>query len=106
MGMALQDIYDKQDTTYMVKDQVLHVKGYIKRFQNGILERLEQTDLSHAPNSYSEAPAEGLFSVLERVLNGRESLSLDCAEALTRISLEGPGVATMEGLSKKALQLW
>ena len=60
------------------------------------------------PTSYNEAPAQGLFSVLERVLNGRESLSLDCAEALTRISLEGPGVATMEGydLSKKALQLW
>ena len=58
------------------------------------------------PTSYNEAPAQCLFSVLERVLNGRESLSLDCAEALTRISLEGPGVATMEGLSKKALQLW
>ena len=89
----------------MVKDQVLHVKGYV-RFLNGILERLQHTDLSHGPTSYSEAPAEGLFSVLERVLNGRESLSLDCAEALTRISLEGPGVATMEGLSKKAVQLW
>ena len=51
------------------------------------------------PTSYNEAPAQGLFSVLERVLNGRESLSLDCAEALTRISLEGPGVATMEGFT-------
>ena len=60
------------------------------------------------PTSYNEAPAQGLFSVLERVLNGRESLSLDCAEALTRISLEGPGIVSMEGydLSKKALQLW
>ena len=33
----------------MVKDQVLHVKGYV-RFLNGILERLQHTDLSHGPN--------------------------------------------------------
>ena len=50
---------------------------------------MEYTDLSHGSTCYSEAPAEGLFSLLEKVLNGRESLALDCAEALTRLSLEG-----------------
>ena len=44
ISKSIRDTRNKQDTTDMVKDQVLHVKGY------GILERLQHTDLSHGPN--------------------------------------------------------
>ena len=42
------------------------------------------------------------------MLSGRESLNIDILECLTRIALEGPGVATRDGynLSKEALKLW
>ena len=50
ISKSIRDTRNKQDTTDMVKDQVLHVKGYVKRFLNGILERLQHTDLSHGPN--------------------------------------------------------
>ena len=49
ISKSIRDTRNKQDTTDMVKDQVLHVKGYV-RFLNGILERLQHTDLSHIPN--------------------------------------------------------
>ena len=49
ISKSIRDTRNKQDTTDMVKDQVLHVKGYV-RFLNGILERSQHTDLSHGPN--------------------------------------------------------
>ena len=49
ISKSIRDTRNKQDTTDMVKDQVLHVNGYV-RFLNGILERLQHTDLSHGSN--------------------------------------------------------
>ena len=70
--------------------------------------RFCQTDLTPSPTSYSEAPAEGICSVIEKNFQSRESLSIENLNALARIRFEGPGVATMQGyqLSKDALVLW
>ena len=56
--------------------------------------------------AFSEAPAEGVFSVYGRVTTGRERLTLDHALSLTRISMHGPPVGTNAAseLSKSALK--
>ena len=99
---------DLKCTTDLINEQASYINTFISRFWEGISKRTELTDLDHGSTSFSEAPAEGVFSVIENVLGGRESLELDSIEALTRVALEGPGVATMEGydLSKEALELW
>ena len=86
----------------------MHVSGYITRFWEAIQKRTKHAGLESGATCFSEAPAEGVFSVIENVIKGREDLSLECIESLTRIGMEGPGVATKEGydLSKRALQMW
>lgn len=56
--------------------------------------RIAYTDLSESPCSFSEAPAEGVFSVYERVSTGRPSMTHDHLVALTRVSAHGPPAAT------------
>ena len=49
------------------------------------------------------APAEGIFSIYSKVIEGRESLTIENAVALTRVALHGPPPAIEESasLSKK-----
>ena len=63
------------------------------------------TDLSDSPCAFTEASAEGIFSIYSNVIEGRESLTVDSAVALTRVALHGPPPATEESanLSKKAM---
>ena len=84
------------------------VKTYINQLWEEMAIRFSQTDLSPSATSFSEAPAEGIFSIIEKIVEGRELLSVENINALARIRVEGPGVATMEGyqLSKEALKLW
>ena len=88
--------------------QIVSVNNFIRNFWGGIQKRLKYTDLDQGSTCFSEAPAEGVFSVIEKVIQGRESFGINLIKALTRISLEGPGVATNDGydLSKEALGLW
>ena len=55
---------------------------------------MDYPDLGHGSTCFNEATGDGLFPVLEKVLNSRESLALDCTDTLTRIT---PRIATMEG---------
>ena len=105
---SFKDTRSRLDTSQQIYNQVQHVKGFIVKFWEGIQSRLSQAGLDPGVTCYSEAPAEGIFSVIENILKGRECLGLGLAEALTRVALEGPGVATMSGydISKQALQLW
>ena len=68
--------------------------------------RCKYTDLSDKPCAFSEAPAEGIFSVYGNVIEGREKLTIDNAVRLTRVVLHGPPPATEESanLSKEALE--
>ena len=64
---------------------------------------LEYTDLSNSPCAFSEAPAEGIFSIYERVSTGRETLTN--IVGLTRVAAHGPPCGTQAAaeLSKQAL---
>ena len=72
-----------------------------------VADRTTYTDLSESSCSYTEAPAEGIFSIYDRILTGRESLSIEHAVALTRVTLHGPPPATKDSheLSKKRMSL-
>lgn len=98
----------EKDLKDIIEEESESVKLFIIRFWDAIDRRLKFTDLDAGATCYSEAPAEGVFSVIERILNDRENINLDALESQTRVSLEGPGVATMDGynLSKEALKLW
>ena len=65
--------------------------------------RIPYTDLGNSPCAYSEAPAEGIFSIYERVSTGRETLTN--IVGLTRVAAHGPPCATEAAaeLSKQAL---
>ena len=73
-----------------------------------IKERVKLTDLAAGPTSFSEAPAESVFSVWENVTKGREFLAIAHTIALVRVAMEGPAASTKESLnfSKRALDNW
>ena len=64
-------------------------------------ERIEYTYLSNSPCAFSEAPAQGIFSIYERVSTGRETLN----NIVSRVAAHGPpcGTEAAVDLSKKAL---
>ena len=68
--------------------------------------RIEKTDFSDNPCAFTEAPAEGIFSIYDRIITGRESLNLADAVSLTRIALHGPPPVTSDSaeLAENALQ--
>ena len=86
------------------------ISNYITKLWTGIRTRLDKADTRDLLNciAFSEAPAEGIFSVWERVISGRESMTLAQANAFFRISNEGPpaGSKSAYKVSKKALDLW
>ena len=84
------------------------VNNYINKLWIGIRERIKLTDLSAGPTSFSEAPAESVFSVWENITQGRESLTIAHTIALVRVAMEGPAASTKESLnlSKRALDNW
>ena len=66
------------------------ISNYITKLWTGIRTRLDEADrreLNCIP--FSEAPEEGVFSVSERVISGRESMTLAHANTLLRISKLG-----------------
>ena len=89
-----------KDPMSVIKTCVQCLKTFINSFWSEVADRTAFAGLETGPTSYSEAPAEGVFSVIEYVMTGREKLSLKHVEALTRISLEGPKAST-----KKAFEL-
>ena len=71
-------------------------QNYIKLLWSAIRKRVTVTDFSLSPCAYSEAPAESIFSTYARVTEGRESLTIANAVALTRVACHGPPIATSE----------
>ena len=65
-------------------------------------------DLSAGPTSFSEAPAESVFSVWERISGCRPSLTFGHTVLLVRVAMERPAVPTKDSLnlSKRALGNW
>ena len=81
------------------------VEDFISKLWLGMKERYALTDLSAGPTSYSEAPAESVFSVWERVSAGRSSLSIENTIALTRVAMEGPVALLKTALNYQRLLL-
>ena len=71
-----------------------------------IKDRVSYTYLSETPCAFTEAPAEGIFSIYRCVIGGRESLTIDKSVVLTRVALHGPPPATEDSakLVKAAMQ--
>ena len=72
-------------------------------FWEAVAKRVDYTDLSNSPCAFSEAPAEGIFSIYERVSSGRETLNN--IVGMTRVAAHGPpcGTEAATQLSKQAL---
>ena len=79
---------------------------YITQLWKAIRKRCAFTDLSDSPCAFSEAPAEGIFSVYGYVSERRERLTVENAVRLTRLALHGPPPATEESatLAKEAME--
>ena len=79
----------------LLLDVKQEVKHYICNLWNGIRRRLDEADTREInATSFSEAPAEGVFSVWERVTAGKGSMKLSHANALLRVSKEGPSAGS------------
>lgn len=92
----LQQSYDRntRSNPFTPSEAKGAVDSYINLLWKCIWKRVKKTDLSNSPCAFSEAPAEGIFSVMERVKNGRESLTIDHLVALTRLAAHGPPAST------------
>ena len=73
-----------------------HLHHYIDLLFVAIQDRLyDHTDMDGS-TSWSEAPAESIFSVFKMCLSGRQSLTVSHTESLCRLITNGPGAATEE----------
>ena len=95
-------------TCSVVDDMFDVVEEYITKLWLEMRERYQYTDLSAGPTSFSEAPAESVFSVWERVSEGRGSMTIGNTVSLVRVAMEGPGASTNDSLrlSRRALARW
>ena len=109
-----KDIDRRQTRSTATKSIILEeikfeIQDYISKLWLGIRNRLDVADTRDFNCvSFSEAPAEGIFSVFERITSGKASLKLAHANAMLRVSKEGPKAGTNKALkiSEKALNSW
>ena len=111
--MLKDDTDERQTRNRVPVEEIIDAKfkvieKYITKFWKEIKERINYTDLSPGPTSFSEAPAESVFSVWGRITSGRESLTIGRTVELIRVAMEGPKASTLESfnLSKRALEKW
>ena len=83
------------------------LRKYIDGLWKGISERLCFFDKDGTTN-WSEAPAEGVFSILSYIIEHKPSLSVEHMIMLCRIVKEGPSPATKPAvaITKRALGNW
>ena len=87
----LQESYERNTRSkpFTPSDAKDAVDGYINLLWKCIGKRVKQTDLTNSPCAFSEAPAKGIFSIMDRVKKGRESLTIKHLVALTRLAAHG-----------------
>ena len=81
--------------------------SYIDLLFEKIKSRMEYSDLD-GPSSWSEAPAESIFSAYKAALDGRKALSVKNTVSICRLMHDGPRPATVkaEQLVNKAAEMW
>lgn len=77
-----------------IEDAKVISDSYTDNIWRAIEKRLKFTDMSASSCAFSEAPAEGIFSIYERVSAGRPSMTHEHLVALARVSAHGPPAAT------------
>ena len=79
------------------------MRGYVESLWEGISKRLDFCDKG-GTTTWSEAPAEGIFSILSYIIENKPGLSVEHMFQLCRIVKEGPAPATKAAvnISKKA----
>ena len=94
----LEEPFEKNTraTPFTIIDAKTACESYISGLWRAVADRVKYTDLSECSCCYTEAPAEGIFSIYDRIISGREKLSIDNAVALTRVSIHGPPPATKD----------
>ena len=82
-------------------------QDYINKLYDEISSRMNHCDFG-GTTAWSEAPAEGIFSIWKQILSGSESLSIENTEDLGRIMHDGPKPATVdaENLMLSASTKW
>ena len=78
----IRDTRGKQGSEEIIKTQSNYVNNFIVAFWKEVETRVKVAGLDAGSTSYSEAPAEGVFSIVERVLGNRECLSIEYVDAL------------------------
>ena len=112
-NLKIQNVQRKTRNTInssqLIQEVKEEVKDYINKLWIGIRTRLDVADTRELNcTSFSEAPAEGVFAVWERVTAGKGSMTLAHANAMIRLSKEGPSAGSKAALnlSEEALELW
>ena len=97
----------KREANVTITDLYQVVDGYIIKLFSEIQDRLNYCDFG-GTTAWSEAPAEGIFSIWKQVITGRESLKVVHTEALCRIMHDGPYPSTnaAEELMMSASTKW
>ena len=83
------------------------MRKYVDKLWKGIQERLAYFD-KDGSTCCSEAPAEGIFSILAYITENRASLTPGHLSKLCRVVKEGPTPGTLKAanLTKRALGKW
>ena len=83
------------------------IKEYVHLLWTGIQERLKYFD-KDGTTCWSEAPAEGVFSILGYIVEQRASLTVNHMTKLCRVVKEGPppGTKKASDLAKRAMCKW
>ena len=83
------------------------IQNYIDKLWLGIEERLTHFD-SDGTTSWSEAPAEGFFSILQTIVDHKTAIKLSNLTKLCRIVKEGPKPGTNKAseIRNKSMSEW
>ena len=108
------DIYEscrpsrtRSESQFDRQDVVVWMRKYVDILWKGIDERLKYFD-KDGSTCCSEAPAEGIFSILAYITENRASLTPSHLSKLCRVIKEGPTPGTLKAaaLTKRALGKW
>ena len=83
------------------------MEQYIDELWEGINESLDHFD-ADGSTAWSEAPAEGIFSVMQDICDHKQSIKLTNLTKLCRVNKEGPqpGSKRAAELTQKSVDMW
>ena len=97
----------RRESNFREDDVLTVLDNYVEDLWEGIKERWTHFD-SDGSTGWSEAPAEGIFSILNYIIEHKPSHSVKHMIQLSRVVKEGPspGTRRAENLTRRALSHW